>query len=148
MFVTLFYAQLTPASGELTFVNAGHNPPILYRPGSPGSMEFLQRTGMALGIDPDNQYQEISRKIMPGEFILFYTDGIPEAQDAAGHFYGMERLQSLLEESCERSASEIVSSLDHSLRTFTNQLAPYDDITVILAKRLNPDKSLAVEGKS
>ena len=136
MFVTLFYARLTPSSGELTFVNAGHNPPILYRPGSPDRMDFLQRTGMALGIDPDIPYEEITRKIMPGEFILFYTDGIPEAQDAAGHFYGMERLQSMLEESCERSASEIVSSLDRSLRTFTNQSAPYDDITVILARRL------------
>jgi len=74
MFITLFYALLDPATGEFTYVNAGHNPPLLCGPN--GRLTELTLTGMALGVLTDSQFEEHTARLDPDDFILLYTDGV------------------------------------------------------------------------
>ena len=80
MFVSLFYAQLEPGTGQITYVNAGHNPPLYYH-AADERLERLYRTGMVLGIDPDTPYTQHPYDASAGRFLLLYTDGLPDAID-------------------------------------------------------------------
>ena len=79
LFVTAFYGILDPSTGILTFCNAGHNPPFIIRSEDIGSVEMLKRTGIAIGIDENATWTQSSVKINPGDLLILYTDGIPEA---------------------------------------------------------------------
>jgi sigma-B regulation protein RsbU (phosphoserine phosphatase) len=138
-FVTLFCARLDPATGEITYVNAGHNPPIFYQRRAsqePGQIVSLGRTGMALGVDSEAGYKEQKLKLRSGDFILLYTDGVTDEHDARGEAYGVERLQQALIERRAASAVELVAALDQSLQAFSPISSPYDDITMMVVKRL------------
>ena len=134
MFVTLFYLALDAATGELTYVNAGHNPPILYRPGA-AEMEALTRTGMLLGIEPAATYEEGTTRLAPGDLLLLYTDGVTEAVDPAGEMFGEERLRALIRRGGDRPADELLDRLTEAVRDFTVEAAPFDDIALVLLKR-------------
>jgi phosphoserine phosphatase RsbU/P len=77
MFVTMFYAQLDSAKNEMTYVNAGHNPPYLYR-AKEKKIEELERTGIMLGFDEEMRFEQRAVQFYPGDFIVFYTDGVTE----------------------------------------------------------------------
>ena len=134
-FVTLVYAQLNPHSGEITYVNAGHNPPLLYRSGI-GYLEYFTTTGMALGIQSDFIFNQRSIQLNSGDFILFYTDGIIDAIDGAGNEFGRERLEKIIKEHQEATAAEIVAILEKEVSDFTSASVPFDDITLMVVKRL------------
>jgi len=134
MFVTLFYLALDARSGELTYVNAGHNPPLLYRPGA-AEMRPLARTGMLLGVEPAATYEEHSARLAPGDLLLLYTDGVTDAINPAGQLFGKARLEELIRRECHRPAEQILERLTEAVRGFTLQTAPFDDITLVLLKR-------------
>ena len=139
MFVTLFFACLVPRTGEVVYVNAGHNPPIFCqakRTSGPVQLALLGRTGMALGVDSELPYREQTLKLKSGDFILFYTDGVTDALDRTGSLYGLERLQQVLSENREASANDILTEVKKSVRSFSEQTAPFDDITMMILKRL------------
>jgi sigma-B regulation protein RsbU (phosphoserine phosphatase) len=76
LFVTLLYAQIDPVEGTFKYVNAGHNPPLLFhKKNGSGFLTQLQVSGMALGVDPDASYEEFEVNLHPGDFVLLYTDG-------------------------------------------------------------------------
>ncbi len=135
MFVTLFYAEFAPGSGKVTFVNAGHNPPILHCAGSRGPGE-LRRTGLPLGIFDDRPYHEGTVELAPGDSLLLYTDGITETKDEQDREWGVDRLRRLVLDSRASSAGEFVSTLDDAARRFGGSAAQSDDMTVVLARRL------------
>jgi len=135
MFVTLFYAQLDPATGEFTYVNAGHNPPFHYR-AKENELTELTRTGMALGIDPTFRYDQRRLTLAPGDIVLLYTDGVTEAPDAQQEEFGVERLMNIVREKRAASAAEIVASIHAALRAFTGDAPLFDDITSVVVKRL------------
>ena len=134
-FVTLVYAQLNPHSGEITYVNAGHYPPLLYRSGI-GYLEYFTTTGMALGIQSDFIFGQRSIQLNSGDFILFYTDGIIDAIDGAGNEFGRERLEKIIKEHQEATAAEKVAILENKVSDFTGASVPFDDITLMVVKRL------------
>ena len=134
MFVTLFYALLDPSSGDLTYVNAGHNPPLLYTAGS-NQLRQLRRTGMALGVEMETSFEQQTLRLHPGDFILLYTDGVTEAIDENEQEFGMERLQSVLLENRSATAGRILELLEQSLIRFTGPTLPFDDVTLLIAKR-------------
>jgi phosphoserine phosphatase RsbU/P len=135
-FVTLFYARLTPHSGELTYVNAGHNPPLFYRSGI-GQIGQLTRTGIALGVDENAVYEQRTIQLSPGDLILFYTDGITEAFDPAGaQQFGRQRLEEVVLRCREANPAEIIRALEAALAAFTGGGMPSDDVTLMVAKRL------------
>lgn len=135
MFVTLCYAQLDPATGELVYVNAGHNAPLWYRRREERLSE-LATTGPALGVYDDRVFEQHAAQLEPGDFVLFYTDGVTEALDPAGEEYGEARLNRLISAQPDRSAVDIVGAIEESLRAFTGERPPEDDVTFLLVKRL------------
>lgn len=98
-------------------------------------IEF-ERTGPALGILNEYAYTQQSVRLEPGDFILFFTDGVTDALNPAGEDFGEERLRRVIIEHRQRAASEIVAALEHALWSFTDHQTPADDVTIVLVKRL------------
>ncbi len=135
MFVTLFYAQIDPASGKLLYVNAGHNPPLLYR-ASQDDLIRLTGTGMALGLFGSAAFEQRAVQLNAGDFVLLYTDGVTEAMDAHHREFGEARLQRILLDHHAASATELAEELERALTGFSGDSVPSDDITFVIAKRL------------
>ena len=133
--VTAFYAVSDPHKDEIIYVNAGHNPPLLYRAGEDSPVE-LTRTGMLLGFMDDAIYEQATITVNPGDFVVLYTDGITDATNADQEFTGMNRFQNAIVENMERSVEQILAGIEKSIREFINGTAPYDDITLLIAKRV------------
>src|ERR687898_953500 len=102
MFVTCFYAILEPNSGSLSYANAGHDLPYLYR--GRGEAEELRARGMPLGLMPGMGYEEKEIILDAGEGVLFYTDGLVEAHEPKGEMFGFPRLRELVAEHAEERA--------------------------------------------
>ena len=134
MFVTLFYGLLDPETGELTYVNAGHNPPLLYRKGLEAPIP-LARTGMALGVLEDTPFEQMTLRLEPGDCLLLYTDGVTDAVSGTGQAYGLERLQGLIAERRSECAAAVVAALERALHDFIGAAAPFDDVTIVVIKR-------------
>ena len=94
MFVTCFYAILDPESGSLSYANAGHDMPYLYRRN--GDAEELRARGMPLGLMPGMSYEEKETMLHAGETALLYSDGLVEAHDPKGEMFGFHRLRALV----------------------------------------------------
>jgi len=135
MFVTLFYGHLSLESGDCTYVNAGHDPPLLYRAGTAELTEFWP-TGMALGVIEKASYEQRTVHLDPGDFIVSYTDGLIDAMDASGREFGRDRLRRIILEQCHLPAEEIVASLEQALDDFAGSTDPLDDTAMVLVKRL------------
>jgi sigma-B regulation protein RsbU (phosphoserine phosphatase) len=138
-FVTLFYAMLDPDSGLFTYVNAGHNPPLLFESSSrskPITPVELTRTGIALGADALLPYLQKTVQLDPGDFIFLYTDGITDAEDQTGQAFGIQRLQQTLKEHLRESAAQIISRVEKTVTEFTASATPFDDITLMVVRRL------------
>jgi sigma-B regulation protein RsbU (phosphoserine phosphatase) len=135
MFVTLFYTQLDPETGELVYVNAGHNPPLLYRANQDELIE-LTRTGMPLGLFEVVDFEQRAVQLDPADFILLYTDGVSEAMDAHNRQFGEERLRRILLDNRHASAEDMAEAIEQALTAFTGEAAPSDDITFVIARRV------------
>ncbi|MCC6189251.1 MAG: SpoIIE family protein phosphatase [Anaerolineales bacterium] len=135
MFVTLCYAHLSLDSGQAVFVNAGHNPPLLYAAAS-DSWQTLSRTGMALGVDPGAVYAQRALTLGPGDFVLLYTDGVTDALNAQGEEFGAQRLQDVAAAHRAAPAAGLLAGLEQALADFTGAAAPFDDLTLLVARRL------------
>jgi sigma-B regulation protein RsbU (phosphoserine phosphatase) len=139
MFVTLFYALLDPATGEIAYVNAGHNPPLLYRQSERAKQDQLAeltRTGMAMGVIADTPYTERTVHLDPGDFVLLYTDGVTDATDARGQNFGIERLHRVIADQHRAPAADIVAALERAVHDFTGSTTPFDDVTIVVIKCL------------
>jgi serine phosphatase RsbU (regulator of sigma subunit) len=126
MFVTLFYAEMDEATGELACVNAGHCRPVLLRDGE--AMAMPSTGDMALGIMSGVVFREQRIVLRPGDAIFVYTDGVTEAADTDGHLYGEERLVRALG---DHAAEEPVESVFASLEAFSAGAPQADDITCL-----------------
>lgn len=135
MFVTLFYGILDPRTGELTYCNAGHNPPYVVRLQGEREMEMLSRTGMALGAMPGLSWEQRSVRFAQGDVLALYTDGVTDAQNEEGVFFGQRRLGELVEAQAGRPAHEIQDTVLRALERFTDGAAQFDDIALMIAVR-------------
>jgi serine phosphatase RsbU (regulator of sigma subunit)/putative methionine-R-sulfoxide reductase with GAF domain len=133
MFVTAVYAVLDMNKSELTYVNAGHNPPLCVR--SDGSLESLTRTGVALGAAEGMRYEQRVISLQPGDSLLFYTDGLTEAYNAQGEFYGEARLIQALKTRPIASAHDLIDLVEASLLEFVQDMPPADDLTLLVLRR-------------
>src|SRR3712207_5594165 len=132
MFVTCFYAMLDPETGSLTYANAGHDLPYLYRN---GGAEELRARGMPLGLMTGMRYEEKEVVLDAGEGIFFYSDGLVEAHDPRGEMFGIPRLRELVAErgDKERSLGDI---LMEELYSFVGEgWEQEDDITLLTLQR-------------
>src|SRR5215217_2349115 len=132
MFVTCFYAILDPASGSLSYANAGHDLPYLHRRN--GHAEELRARGMPLGLMPGMSYEEGEASLREEHGVLFYSDGLVEAHDPKGEMFGFPRLRALIAEHGEkRSLGDL---LLEELYSFTGVgWEQEDDITLLTLRR-------------
>jgi serine phosphatase RsbU (regulator of sigma subunit) len=133
-FITFFYGVLDPAGGELSFANAGHNPPVVVR--ASGESEMLEGGGPVLGVLSIAPYGEERVPLSSGDLIAIYSDGVTEATNTSGEEYGEQRLIDVLQNLRRESADAIVSTVMESLNRFTLGAPQADDITLVVAKRL------------
>lgn len=136
MFATLFMGVLDPADGTLTYVNGGHEPPILQR--ARGEAAHLKATGLAVGALPDSPYHADAASLRPGDRLVLYTDGVTDAEGAAGSRFGKDRLAALSSARPEETASETVARIVSALQAHVGDGAPADDITLLVVHR-TPD---------
>jgi serine phosphatase RsbU (regulator of sigma subunit) len=129
MFATIFWGILNPADGMLSYINAGHESAIIIDPN--GIKAQLPPTGPAVGMMPDMKFQAKQIKIHPKEAIITFTDGITEARDASGKFFGVDNLIHLLDGSTG-TAEETISLITTTLAAHAAGVEPFDDITLMV----------------
>ena len=134
MFVTVFHAALDPHTHRLTYVNAGHNPPLLYRAAS-DEVVLLKGRGLAMGVLPNITYDEHAIDFAPGDVLLMYTDGLTDAINPGEEEFGMERLIDVFVNAARQNSSEIIDALKRAVYDFAGDGIHYDDVTMIVLKR-------------
>ncbi len=133
MFVTVFYGVLDNTSHLFTYVNAGHNPPILLRAGS-DSGEELEATGIAIGAMDDATYRQNEVPLGSGDVLVLYTDGVTEAANGGGEMFEIPRLMDAIRRSRAKSAREMVEAIIADVSEFSRNQPQYDDITLMVVK--------------
>jgi serine phosphatase RsbU (regulator of sigma subunit) len=135
LFVTAFYGVLDPATGILTYTNAGHNPPYLLRSHGEMSIDALPATGMPIGVEEDQLWERVSVALQPGESLVLYTDGVTDSQNCDGQFYESDRLLALLNEGMGKTAHELQDSILTAIHDWTLNAQQFDDITLMVLTR-------------
>ena len=128
-FITFFYAILDSAERQLTYTNAGHNPPLITR--QDGSCLKLEAGGAVLGVLPDWCYQEGVIRLLPGDRIVICTDGISEAADSNGEEFGEDRLAEILRANSSLSAPGIRDVIMQTVTAFCRDDFA-DDATLLM----------------
>jgi phosphoserine phosphatase RsbU/P len=135
MFVTLFYATLDKSSKQLNYVNAGHNPPLVFNEKS-GEIVMLKAKGIALGVMPNISLEEQEIFLDEGDTIVFYTDGVTEAINNQKEQFGQARLIKLVKDNSNLSAKELIERIEQEVVTFSDGQPQFDDITLMVLKVL------------
>jgi sigma-B regulation protein RsbU (phosphoserine phosphatase) len=134
-FVTVFLGVLDPQAGEMIYSNAGHNPPALLRANQDSGVELLARTGMALGVLEELTWEQRRILLAPGDVLVFYTDGVTDAESEGHDFYGLERLLQVVQGNFDRPAEALRDAVLDELSVFTQAAAQLDDIALMILKR-------------
>lgn len=130
LFITAFECVLDLVTGELTFVNAGHELPFIKKKG--GNYEsYKVRAGFVLAGMEGIRYRTGTLTLEPGDRLFLYTDGVPEATNRSDELYGMERLEQVLNENKEKGPQELLPAIKESIDAFVGEAIPFDDITML-----------------
>lgn len=143
-FVTLFYAELDPESGAVSFLNAGHNPPLIVH--AAGTVEQLASGGLPLGIKADADYREGRTTLQLGDVLVIYSDGVTEAASPNGEEFGPTRLYEVVSRNVDASAAGIRDRIESALTKFSQGTQAADDITLVIVKRQTETRRLAASG--
>ena len=131
-FTTAFIAEFDPTTRVLTFVNAGHNAPILKR--ASGEIERLTNGGLPLGIVAESAYETGSLVLQAGDWLIIFTDGLVEAENSARDEYGETRLLALLKGDSTITADDLLHRIMIDLDSFVGAASQHDDVTCVLVK--------------
>jgi hypothetical protein len=131
-FTTTFIAEYDPASRGLSYVNAGHNPPILRR--LTGAVERLEEGGIPLGIQPEAAYQSGTVTLQAGDWLVIFTDGATEAENAYTEEYGEPRLLTVLRVNLGAAPQALLSAIMTDIDRFVGNAPQHDDITLLILK--------------
>ncbi|MCM2358233.1 MAG: SpoIIE family protein phosphatase, partial [Geobacteraceae bacterium] len=131
LFITMFYLNFDAATGKLSFASAGHNPPLLWRSNS-RTCEWLDAEGLILGVKRKVVFEEKQVRLQPGDILLLYTDGVTEAANPDGVFFGEERLCTLLNEYHTLPPQQIMDNLLNQVRLFAGTPNLVDDISLAI----------------
>jgi sigma-B regulation protein RsbU (phosphoserine phosphatase) len=145
-FATLFFGVLDPATGNLVYANCGHNPPmVLTADGRPRAE--LEPTGPAVGVVPGGVFELGYERLVPGESLFAYTDGVTEAHGADGELFGVVRLRELARgrPACVR---DLIDGTLDAIGAHTAGAEQYDDITMLAVRRGRPENPAAADPHS
>jgi sigma-B regulation protein RsbU (phosphoserine phosphatase) len=132
-FTTAFIAELNPATGDLTYLCAGHNPPMLKR--QDGSVERLESENMPLGIELKEKYKTGITRLEPHDLLVIYTDGVTEARNEDGEEFGETRLLTLAQTADGERSALTLGKIMQQLDEFVGAAPQYDDITCLVVRR-------------
>ncbi|MFC1564960.1 PP2C family protein-serine/threonine phosphatase [candidate division KSB1 bacterium] len=132
-FVSLIYLELLPGKGGVRFLNAGHFPPLIIRD---EGTEEMPRGGNALGLTPKSEYNEQSVELEEEEIFLIYSDGLTEARNEKGDFFGDKRFMDLLPGLQKLSAEDAGKRVLKVIERFVGEARQNDDISLVIIKRL------------
>jgi sigma-B regulation protein RsbU (phosphoserine phosphatase) len=132
-FTTAFLAELNPATGELYYLCAGHNPPFLKR--EDGSFERLASENIPLGIELNEDYKIRATFLKPGDTLVIFTDGVTEARNELDEEFGEERLVSFLQATGDERSAVTLSKIVKSIDEFVGTAPQHDDITCLIVRR-------------
>lgn len=134
MFVTLFFTIFSP-DGKSVHINGGHNPPVLYR-ATEKRVEFLPQGGRALAWFPDNPLKQVELQLQAGDAIVYYTDGLTDAENPQGLPYGEHRLAEAVLTHAGLDAIALRDAILNDVEKFCAGQAPFDDLTMLVVKFL------------
>jgi serine phosphatase RsbU (regulator of sigma subunit) len=130
-YATLFLAVYDDASRELEYANCGHNPPLLFR--AQGGVERLCATASVIGFTPQWECTTEIIRLQPGDVLVIYTDGVTEANDAAGNEFGEERLREVVCRNAPASPAELLAAIQQAVQRFSVG-EQFDDLTLVIAR--------------
>ena len=133
MFATLFFGILEVETGKVTFVNCGHNSPVIYS--SNGDMQELLPSGPVLGMFPSNDFKEATATIPKDAVLFIYTDGATDCINETQEVFGEEKVVEVVKELRSKSSKEILDSLLSEIASYSNGVDQYDDITLMTIKQ-------------
>lgn len=133
-FVTSVYGVLDTQKRILTYSNAGHNYPLWVR--ATGGIRALETGGTVLGAFPDSAYEQERLDLVPGDVLVFYTDGVTDARNGDQEMFGEERLLDLVQRERGRSAGEIRQAVLTAVNAFVHGAPQFDDITLLVVRAL------------
>jgi sigma-B regulation protein RsbU (phosphoserine phosphatase) len=132
-YATFFYAQYDPATRRLTYVNAGHNPPMLFhRDGEKWQITRLEAGGTVVGLLETFPYEQSAVTIAPGDVFIAFTDGISEAMNAADEEWGEEQLIQTVEQCGGLAPREIIARVMRAADVFVAGAKQHDDMTLVV----------------
>ena len=132
-FTTAFLAELDPRTGDLTYLCAGHNPPILKR--EDGTFERLKSDNIPLGIELNEDYKTGTTRLDAHDLLVIYTDGVTEARNDDNQEFGEARLMALLKKAGGERSALTLSNLMQDLDAFVDAAVQHDDITCLIVRR-------------
>lgn len=142
MFVTVWMGYLNTRTGEVTYANAGHNPPLIRH--ADGSVEFVRsRPGLVLAGMEGIRYRANSIQLEPGDMLYLYTDGVTEATNADNNLYGENRLLAILEHHTNGDVHAVCENVKADVDAFVGEAPQFDDITMLSLRYTPPGE----EGK-
>ena len=132
-YVTAFIAALDPATGRVSYTNAGHNPGLLVR--ADGTAQKLEANGVPLGLFPVVEYERVEVVLGPGDLVLLYTDGITEAANPQGGEFGLDRLQAVVQKHAREPLIALAVAIETAVEVFVDGTPFGDDRTVVMLRR-------------
>jgi phosphoserine phosphatase RsbU/P len=131
-YATFFFAIYDQSTGLMTYTNAGHLQPVLFRD---GAATLLDVNGTVVGAFPFSKYEESKVELRAGDLLVCYTDGVTEPENEYGEMFGEERLIELVSKNVDRDEAQIIESVMESVRQWTGVPELSDDMTVLLARK-------------
>ena len=133
-FVTIFLARVDPRNGDLRYINAGHEPTLVYHAENDEIIELTQ-TGLPIGLDDTLSYKEESTNLGVNDFMVLYTDGVTEAMDKNFNQFGKDKLKTTIMKLRQKDSDEIAAGILDSVEKHIGSSIPSDDIAIVVAKR-------------
>jgi serine phosphatase RsbU (regulator of sigma subunit) len=131
------YAVVDTVARRMRYARAGHNP-MIHLQARTGRTAILAPAGLGLGLDPGDRFEAILEEnevpLEPGDFFLFFTDGLSEAMNAGSELFGEGRLRRILEESGSLGSEELRERILEEVRRFVGDALPHDDLTLVVLK--------------
>jgi sigma-B regulation protein RsbU (phosphoserine phosphatase) len=135
LFITMFFAKYSSATGRLSYANAGHNHPMICRKGQNACIE-LDAEGLIIGVKPSVVFEERTVELLKGDVLFFYTDGLTEAANPEGEMFQNWRVCSHLGSISHLPANDIIDSFYRTVTEFTGSTTLQDDISIVVLKIL------------
>ncbi len=133
-FMTLFYTEIERPNKIIRWVNAGHEPGMIYNPAKDSFSDLNGGNNLALGVFEDTEFKEAQREVAPGQIIVIATDGIWEARNPKGEMFSKDRIHKIIRRNATKSANDIQNSVLDALKRFQKDIKLEDDMTLVVIK--------------